>query len=52
MPPRDAEAYAAAGSEPKEIRWYDHGHAVSDELLRDQAAFLARWIGIDASGFE
>jgi len=48
VPAADAERYQAAGSEPKELRWYDGGHGVSPEMLRDQAAWFAKVIGLRA----
>ena len=39
--PRNAlEALARAGSEPKEIRWYDAGHALNVRAFRDQLDWL------------
>lgn len=46
VPPADAEAFAAAGSEPKEVRWYDVGHGFSEEMQRDQVRWFAEHIGI------
>ncbi len=48
VPVADAERYQAAGSEPKQMRWYDGGHGVSPEMLRDQAAWFAEVIGLRA----
>ncbi len=50
VPPADAEVYQAAGSEPKTIMWYDAGHGLNDEAVRDRMEWLAEWIGIDPSG--
>lgn len=47
VPPADAEVYQAAGSEPKTIMWYDAGHGLNDEAIRDRMEWLAEWIGID-----
>lgn len=51
VPAADARVYQAAGSEPKKIIWYDHGHAMSQQLLKDQVEWLAERIGIDATKF-
>jgi dienelactone hydrolase len=51
VPASDARVYQAAGSEPKTILWYEHGHAVSQELLKDQVKWLAERVGIDATKF-
>ena len=40
-----------AGSEPKDLMWYDAGHGFGDDLIRDQVEWLARWIGIDPERF-
>jgi hypothetical protein len=41
-------AHAAPGWE---LRWYDAGHGLSREALREQAAFLAPLLGFDADAF-
>jgi hypothetical protein len=46
VPPADAEAYAAAGSEPKTVLWYDHGHEFSQAMRRDQIAWLTERLGL------
>lgn len=48
----DALAYQAAGSEPKQIEWYDSGHGLPAEAYTDMASWLAEQIGIDASQFK
>jgi dienelactone hydrolase len=46
--PRDAlEALAAAGSEPKDVRWYDAGHDLSVRAFREQLDWLERRLGIE-----
>ena len=47
----DAEKYQEAGSEPKTIRWYDAGHGLPEEAFVFQAAWLEKYIGIDASRY-
>jgi hypothetical protein len=47
----DALAYQAAGSEPKQIEWYESGHFLPDEAFQRMANWLAGVIGIDASLF-
>jgi len=45
--PRNAlEALAEAGSEPKEIRWYDAGHGLNVQTYRDQLDWLERELEI------
>lgn len=51
VPAVDAKVYQAAGSEPKTILWYEHGHAVSHQVLTDQVEWLAERIGIDPTKF-
>jgi dienelactone hydrolase len=38
---------ARAGSEPKEVRWYDTGHLPSEELWADSRTWLADELDID-----
>jgi hypothetical protein len=47
----DAEAYHAAGSQPKRIDWYDAGHLLSAQAFTDLAAWLEGYVGIDAEKF-
>jgi dienelactone hydrolase len=46
VPPSDAKAYQAAGSEPKEILWYDAGHGLNKDAVRDRHEWLAERLGI------
>jgi hypothetical protein len=48
VPLPDAVRYQLAGSEPKEIMWYDTGHNLGAQSLRDQGLWLQEQIGIDA----
>lgn len=48
----DALAYQAAGSEPKEVQWYESGHGLPEQAYIDMANWLAEQIGIDAMKFE
>ena len=48
----DAVRYQEAGSEPKEIKWYETGHGLSPEAFHDQVVWLQRYIGLDVSKFE
>lgn len=44
---QDAQRSAQAGSQPKEVKWYEGGHDFSDpQALPDRADFLHREIGI------
>ena len=47
----DALAYQAAGSEPKQVQWYDSGHGLPTQAYVDMVNWLAEQIGIDASKF-
>jgi len=47
VPLPDAVRYQLAGSEPKDIMWYDAGHSLGNEAWRDQAYWLEQHIGID-----
>jgi len=40
-----------AGSEPKEILWYESGHDLPAQAWLDQAAWLQRYAGIDVARF-
>jgi dienelactone hydrolase len=51
VPPSDALWYQQAGSEPKQVMWYDAGHGLSVQILREQLEWLERYIGIDAEAF-
>jgi dienelactone hydrolase len=46
VPPSDAKAYQEAGSEPKKILWYDAGHGLNKDAVRDRHAWLAAELGI------
>jgi hypothetical protein len=46
VPRADGEAYAAAGSEPKTVKWYDQGHGIGAEMMRDQVDWLGERIGL------
>lgn len=46
VPPSDAKAYQEAGSEPKKILWYDAGHGLNKDAVRDRHEWLAGELGI------
>ena len=48
----DALAYQAAGSEPKQVQWYDSGHGLPTQAFLDMAHWLAGQIGIDETKFK
>jgi dienelactone hydrolase len=48
VPLPDAVRYHLAGSEPKDIIWYDTGHNLGVLSLRDQGLWLQQRIGINA----
>ena len=41
VPPEKAQAFYDAAQQPKEIRWYDAGHALNDIATSDRIAWLA-----------
>jgi hypothetical protein len=46
--PRDAlETLIRAGSEPKEVKWYDAGHALNKNAQRDQLEWLSDVLEIE-----
>jgi cephalosporin-C deacetylase-like acetyl esterase len=47
----DALAYQAAGSEPKQIEWYESSHFLPAEAFQHMASWLGTEIGIDVSQF-
>ena len=51
VPVADAEAYYEAGSEPKEILWYDAGHVLDEQALLDQVQWLAERVSIGSDKF-
>jgi cephalosporin-C deacetylase-like acetyl esterase len=44
--------YYEAGSQPKQITWYDAGHSLNDQARHGRARWLAEHIGLDASALE
>jgi hypothetical protein len=46
-----ATRYQEAGSEPKQVKWYDTDHGLNEEAIRDQVAWLQNQIGIAAKKF-
>jgi hypothetical protein len=43
----EAEAFFAAASEPKQLRWYDSGHVILDPaVFADRARFLEEHLGL------
>jgi hypothetical protein len=51
VPAVTARVYQEAASEPKTVMWYDTGHGLTPEILRDHVEWLAERIGIDPQGF-
>lgn len=51
IPQESATQFQQAGSEPKEIKWYDSGHNPPIEALLDQVNWLETHIDIDAEKF-
>lgn len=48
VPKQNAEAFFAAAAEPKEIHWYDAGHGLSEQAVRDRQEWLAARLGLTA----
>lgn len=46
VPPANAYQYQMAGSEPKTIQWYESGHGLPVAHMRDEIAWLQRYIKI------
>ncbi|MEQ9103088.1 MAG: dienelactone hydrolase family protein [Rhodothermales bacterium] len=47
VPVADAEAYQAAGSEPKTILWYDEGHGLNEEARQDRRRWIMERLAIE-----
>jgi cephalosporin-C deacetylase-like acetyl esterase len=47
-----SQRYYEAGSQPKQISWYDTAHSLDDQARLDRARWLAEQIGLDASALE
>ncbi|MBK9714500.1 MAG: hypothetical protein IPO81_24800 [Kouleothrix sp.] len=46
VPDERALEFYAAASAPKQIRWYDAGHGLSEAATRDRVAWLAQQLGL------
>ncbi len=46
VPQAALEALASAGSDPKEVRWYDSGHVPSEKAWADSRSWLADRLGL------
>jgi len=46
VPVADAEAYQAAGSEPKTILWYDEGYGLNEQAREDRRRWIAERLAI------
>jgi outer membrane protein assembly factor BamB/dienelactone hydrolase len=49
VPKANADAFVAAAAEPKEVRWYDAGHRLSEQAVRDRQDWLATRLGLPAA---
>ena len=47
VPVERAEAFFAAASDPKELRWYDAGHGLNAEAKADRIEWLTRRLGLE-----
>lgn len=50
VPAADAEAFVRAGSEPKQVIWYDHGHGFSGQMIWDQVNWVSERLGLWRQG--
>ena len=48
VPKASADAFVAAAAEPKEVHWYDAGHGLSEQAVRDRQDWLAARLGLSA----
>ena len=48
IPVADAEELHAAAPQPKEVRWYDSGHGLTQQAGTDRLQWLREKIGLDA----
>jgi dienelactone hydrolase len=46
VPKANADAFFAAAPEPKRIEWYDAGHGLSEQAVRDRQDWLAARLGL------
>ena len=46
VPKASADAFFAAAAEPKEIHWYEAGHGLSEQAVRDRQDWLAARLGL------
>lgn len=47
VPARDARAFQEAGSEPKTVRWYDAGHKLTSQAMKDTFEWIANALQLD-----
>lgn len=47
IPREELEELYAAASEPKELRWYDAGHEMSEQAGRERVEWLSEELGLD-----
>ena len=46
VPKERAEEFFAAAREPKEMKWYEAGHALNDESTRERKVWLGEMLGL------
>jgi uncharacterized protein len=46
VPAADGRAYQEAGSEPKTVLWYDAGHGLNEQAVKDRHEWLAKEVGL------
>jgi dienelactone hydrolase len=49
VPVEGAEAFFAAASDSKDLRWYDAGHGLNDEATANRIEWLARQLKLEAA---
>jgi predicted esterase len=42
VPEARAKEFFAAAGEPKEIKWYDAGHGLNEEAVKDRMAWIEK----------
>jgi pimeloyl-ACP methyl ester carboxylesterase len=49
VPRANADAFFAAAAEPKEIHWYEAGHGLSEQAVRDRQDWLSSRLGLQGA---
>jgi predicted esterase len=46
VPKERAEEFFAAAKDPKEMKWYEAGHGLNEEAMRDRTSWLKEKLGL------